>query len=326
MCPFYIARAPRGYSHRNHVHRRVEHAEPHSRPRGIAQRLDARAKRLQNRVEHAALVRSARRIDHERKKRPLRSARTELLSHFVLHGPAGQLGAVLAVEAHAGAVGGAVVPGGRGVLRAAEVAEEVVAAVGELHERIHVRRALRAADQSRGSVEERDGVFLRVLEVRRRNGRNGLGEGSDEDGARDLGFVQHVVGLREHAHGGPHVARTADPRVLERVLVRGERQGLGLRGNAEAHADPIVVVLPAVGSKRRVFFGVRNSVQVDQVVRIARFLRLTVRVGMKESTFASFAASGCCCCCCCCCCCAFSAEDWLAGRETGISWTSTTCV
>ena len=191
-----------------------------------------------------------------------------------LHRPAGQLGPVLPVETHSRAVGRAVIPGRRGVFRAAEIAQVVIAAVGETHERIHVRGALRAADQSRGSVEKRDRGFLRMLQVKRRNRRNRLGEGGHEDGAWEFRFVEHVVGLRENAHGGSHVARTADSRVLERVLVRGERQRLRLRGSGETHADPVVVFLPAVGAKGRVFFGVRDSVQIDQVVRIARFLRL----------------------------------------------------
>ena len=219
-------------------------------------------------------MRGARRIDHERVQRPLRRARAELLSHLVLHRPAGQLGPVLPVETHSRAVGRAIIPGRRGVFRAAEIAQVVIAAVGELHERIHVRGALRAADQSRGSVEKRDRGFLRMLQMKRRNRRNRLGEGGHEDGAWEFRFVEHVVGLRENAHGGSHVARTADSRVLERVLVRGERQRLRLRGSGETHADPVVVFFPAVGAEGRVFFGVRDSVQIDQVVRIARFLRL----------------------------------------------------
>lgn len=256
-------------------------------------------------------MRRARRIDHEREQRLLRGTRAELFAHLVLHRPAGQLGPVLPVEPNPGAVGRAVVPGRRRVFGAAEIAQVVIAAVGETHERIHVRGALRAADQSRGSVEQRDRSFLRVLRVKRRNRGNRLGEGGHEDGAGEFRFVKHVVGLRENAHGGPHVARTADPRVLERVLVRGERQWLRLRGNGETHADPVVVLLPAVGAEGRVFFGVRDSVQVDQVVRIARFLRLTIERARANSTFVSFGASGCCW--------AVSADDWFAGRETGIS-------
>ena len=163
MCPFYVAGPPRGYAQREHVHGRVEDAEAHSRARGVAQRVDTRAERLQRRVEHAALVRRARAVDYEREKRLLRGARAELLAHAVLDGPAGELGAVEPVEALPGAVGGAVVPGGRGVLGAAEVAEEVVAAVGEADEGVHIARALRAAHQAGGAVEQRDRRLLGVL-------------------------------------------------------------------------------------------------------------------------------------------------------------------
>ena len=105
---------------------------------------------------------------------------------------------------------------------------------------------------------------------------NGVGEGGHEDRAGELRLVQHVVGLREDAHRAAHVARTADARVDEGVLVGRERQGLPLSGSTFPYADPVVVFLPSVRAQRRVLLGVGDSVQVDQVVRVARFLRLTV--------------------------------------------------
>ena len=147
--------------------------------------------------------------------------------------------------------------------------------------------------------------------MKSRNGGNGFGEGRDEDGAGELGFVEHVVGLRENAKRGSHVSRTADAAIVERVLIGGEREWLRESGRGErAYADPVVVVFPVEGAKGGVFFGVGNAIQIDQIVQVARFLRLRNMRTTMVGTFVSFGASGCC---------VLSDEGWLAGRETGIS-------
>lgn len=145
------------------MNHRIEHTEPHFGPRRVLQRLDTGSQSLQHRVPNAVLMGGSRAVHHEHEQRSLRGPRAELLADLVFDGSAGELGALGAVKANAGAVGGAEIPGRRGVLRAAEIAEVVIAAVDEANERVHVAHALLAANQSRGSVEKRERVLAGML-------------------------------------------------------------------------------------------------------------------------------------------------------------------
>lgn len=128
---------------------------------------------------------------------------------------------------------------------------------------------LLAAHHALGSVDLGD-LLVDGLRSTTIGNTHVIGERRHEHARRNLCLVQHVVGLGHHAHRRTHVTVTAVARVLEHILVRGVRNRLQMRVLVNSHSRVIIVGHPPHRTQVIVLLGVRNAVQVNPVVAVAR--------------------------------------------------------